>query len=334
MEHDLSLWPLDNVWSEKRRDNIPSWVPDWSDDYRWSDNVLSELGHIPLDPADRDIPSHWDGPPDQEVPSFKTSSDFKKLRLCGCVVGDIDQVFNGTDRAQAQAEVLASPPSTVQHELARRRHGAETVKLFRRIFSEVISGEEKEAQFVRLLLTLAPTQPEESFMKGAQHLRHALCTKLSSRDIQYIYTRAKRTLMAVKDEISRDSSILSYVESDLDAALDVILSERGLERESWREDICDLVLHRALGIAPSFYLLVRGLWINRSVFVTNTGLMGYAHGQASVGDLIVKFNGASGPSALRPMKEEFSIMAPAVVKFAGDATVTLRSLSTKEFVLV
>ncbi|KAJ3532058.1 hypothetical protein NM208_g8486 [Fusarium decemcellulare] len=334
MEHDASLWPLDNVWSEKRRHDVPSWVPDWSDDYRWSDNVLSELGHVPLDPADRDIPFHWDAPPDQEAPSFKTSSDFKKLKLRGCVVGVIDQVFNGTDRAQTQAEVLASPPSSVQHELARRRHGAETVKLFRRIFSEVISGEEKEAQFVRLLLTLAPTQPEESFMKGAQHLRHALCTKLGSRDIQYIYARAKRTLMAIKEATSRHSTILSYVESDLDAALDVILSERGLERETWREEICDLALHRAFGIAPSFYLLVRGLWINRSVFVTNTRLMGYAHGQISVGDLIVKFPGASGPSVLRRMKEEFSIMAPAVAKFAGDATVTLTGLSTKEFVLV
>ncbi|KAF5008646.1 hypothetical protein FDECE_5091 [Fusarium decemcellulare] len=334
MEHDLSLWPLDNVWSEKRRHDVPSWVPDWSDDYRWSDNLLGELGHIPLDPADRDIPSHWDGPPDQEVVSFKASSDFKKLELWGSVVGDIDQVFNGTERAQAQAEVLASPPSSVQHELARRKHGTETVKLFRRVFSEVVSNQEDETQFVRLLLTLAPTQPEESFMKGAQHLRHVLCISPTSGDIQYIYARAKRTLMAIKDETSRDSSILSYVASDLDAALDVILAERGLERETWQEDICDLALHRALGIAPSFYLLVRGLWINRSVFKTDTGLMGYAHGQVSVGDLIVKFTGASGPSALRPMKEEFSIMAPAVVKFARDATVTLRGLSTKEFVLV
>ncbi|CAM1505179.1 Fc.00g108160.m01.CDS01 [Cosmosporella sp. VM-42] len=334
MEHDASLWPLDNVWSDNRRHDIPSWVPDWNGDYRWSDSILSELGHTPLEPADRDIPSHWDGPMDLEAPLYKASSDFKELKLRACILGAVDRVFNSEERAQAQADVLASPQSSIQYELARRRHGAETVKLFRRVFFEVINGEERKPQLVRLLLTLSPTQPEESFVQGARHLRHILCTELSSSDVQYIYARAKESLMAIKDNIRQNSSILSFVESDLDAALDVILSEHGSECETWREDICDIALHRSLGVAPSLFRLVRGLWINRSVFMTDTGLMGYAYGQLSAKDVIVKFMGAAGPSVLRPSKGGFQVIAPAVVKFAGDVKAVFRDLATKELVLV
>ncbi|RSL54099.1 hypothetical protein CEP54_010069 [Fusarium duplospermum] len=336
MQQDNSLWPLENLWSENRRDDLPSWVPDWSEDSRWSDDLNQDLGHVPLDYADRDIPSHWDGPT-ESVTQIRVSSDYKRLTLSGRALGAVGHVFDDSNRVQAQTEALATLHGTVEYQLATRKHGVETIKLFRRLCCGTSTGDQSGAQLCHLLLTNSPTQPETSFMSGIRALRCVFETEASGKNRQYIFTGARNKLMRATNEMNRHPDILSFVESDVDAALDVIFAESDVaSHESWIEGDCDRLLFNALISAASLYRLVRGLWINRSVFTTDTGLLGYAHGRVFKGDMVVMFVGAEVPSVIKPCGGDFRIQGPAVVKARESITDILqgsRSLS-KEFVLI
>ncbi|KAI8654308.1 hypothetical protein NCS56_01387800 [Fusarium sp. Ph1] len=334
MQQDNSLWPLENLWSENRRDDLPSWVPDWSEDSRWSDDLNQDLGHVPLDYADRDIPSHWDGPTEPAA-SIKISSDYKQLTLSGRVLGAIAHVFDDSNRVQAQTEALAVTNGTVEYELARRKHGAETIKLFRHLCSRTSAGDQSEAQLCQLLLTNSPTQPETSFMSGLRALRCVFDVDLSLKNQRYIFTRARNKLMRATNEMSRHPDVLSYIDSDVDAALDVIFAESNVaSHESWIEGDCDRSLFNSLMSAASLYRLIRGLWINRSIFTTDSGLLGYAHGRVLKGDKVVIFVGAEVPSVIRPRGGEFKIQGPAVVKARGSIMDVLQGSLLKEFVLL
>ncbi|RTE84286.1 hypothetical protein BHE90_001160 [Fusarium euwallaceae] len=333
MQQDDSLWPLENLWSEKRRDDLPSWVPDWSQDSRWSDDPNQDLGHVPLDYADRDIPSHWDGPTEPTT-QIRVSSDYKQLTLGGRTLGVVDHVFDDSNRVQAQIEAVAATHGTVEYELAIRKHGVETIKLFRRLCSGGSVEDQSEAQLCQLLLTNSPTQPETSFMSGIRALRCVFETEASEKNRRYIFTRARNKLMRATREMNRYPDILSFVESDVDAALDVIFAESDVaSHESWIESDCDRLLFNSLISAASLYRLVRGLWINRSIFTTDTGLLGYAHGRVFQGDMVVMFVGAEVPSVVRSCGREFKIQGPAVIKARGSIMDVLQG-SIKEFVLL
>ncbi|KAI8653524.1 HET domain-containing protein [Fusarium keratoplasticum] len=334
MQQDNSLWPLENLWSENRRDDLPSWVPDWSEDSRWSDDLNQDLGHVPLDHADRDIPSHWDGPTEPAA-SIRISSDYKQLVLSGRTLGVVDHVFGDSSRVQAQTETLAATHGTVKYELAIRKHGAETIKLFRMLCCSTSAGDQSEAQLCQLLLTNSPTQPETSFMSGLRALRCVFETEASEKNRRYIFTRARNKLMRATNEMSRHSDVLSYVESDVDAALDAIFAGSDVaSHESWVEGDCDRSLFNSLMSAASLYRLIRGLWINRSIFTTDSGLLGYAHGRVLTGDRVVMFVGAEVPSVIRPRGGEFKIQGPAVVKARGSIMDVLQGSLLKEFVLL
>ncbi|EEU36361.1 uncharacterized protein NECHADRAFT_86908 [Fusarium vanettenii 77-13-4] len=346
MQQDNSLWPLENLWSENRRGDLPSWVPDWSEDSRWSDDLNQDFGHIPLDYADRDIPSHWDGPTEPTA-AIKISPDYNKLTLSGREIGVVDHVFDDSNRVQAQTEAIAASNETVEYELVMRKHGAETIKLFRRLCSRGSEGDQSEAQLCQLLLTNNPTQPETSFMSGLRALKCVFETEASEKNRRYIFTRARNKLMRATNQtratnemratnrMSRDPQVLSYVESDVDAALDVIFGESDVDsHESWIEGDCDRSLFNSLISAASLYRLVRGLWIKRSIFTTDTELLGYAHGRVFKGDRVAMFVGADVPSVIRPCGGEFRIQGPAVVKARGSIVDVLQGSSLEEFVLL
>jgi hypothetical protein len=334
IQQDNSLWPLENLWSENRRDDLPSWVPDWSEDSRWSDDLNQDLGHVPLDYADRDIPSHWDGPTEPAAP-IRISSDYMQLTLSGREIGVVHHVFDDSGRVQAQTEALAAAHGTVKYELATRKHGVETIKLFRQLCSRTSAGDQSEAQLCQLLLTNSPTQPETSFMSGLIALRCVFETEASEKNQRYIFTRARNKLMRATNEMSKHLDVLSYVESNVDAALDAIFAESDVaSHESWIEGGCDRSLFNSLISAASLYRLVRGLWINRSIFTTDSGLLGYAHGRVLKGDRVVMFVGAEVPSVIRPCGGEFTIQGPTVVKARGSIMDVLQVSLLKEFVLL
>lgn len=334
MQQDNSLWPLENLWSVNRRDDLPSWVPDWSEDSRWSDDLNQDLGHVPLHYADRDIPSHWDGPTEPASP-IRISLNYKQLTLSGREIGVVDHVFDDSNRVRAQTEALAASHGTVEYKLAIRKHGAETIKLFRQLCLRTSVGDQSEAQLCQLLLTNNPTQPETSFMSGLRALRCVFETGASEENRRYIFTRARNKLMRATNEMSRHSDVLSYIESDVDAALDVIFAESDVDsHESWVEGDCDRSLFNSLIFAASLYHLVRGLWINRSIFTTDSGLLGYANGRILKGDRVVMFVGAEVPSVIRPCGAQFKIQGPAVVKARGSIMDVLQGSLLKEFVFL
>lgn len=93
---------------------------------------------------------------------------------------------------------------------------------------------------------------------------------------EYIFTRAKSKPIRATNEMSRHSDILSYAESDVDAALDVIFAEPDVRgQESCIESYCSRSLFNSLMSAVILYRPARGLCINRSIFTTDTGFLGY-----------------------------------------------------------
>lgn len=89
-----------------------------------------------------------------------------------------------------------------------------------------------------------------------------------------------------------------------------------------------------MAAARSLYHLVRGLCVNKSTFVTDTGLLGYAHGRILKGDAVVKFVGSSTPSVLGCHGTEFQLRGPALVKAKITMSDVLQGALQKDFVLI
>ncbi|KAI1778623.1 heterokaryon incompatibility protein-domain-containing protein [Hypoxylon cercidicola] len=318
MRQNNSLWPLDNVWSENRRPGLPSWVPDWSDDPRWSEDLLSEL---PVNHGDREAVIHWDGPVDNMNPHIIVSSDHSRLKLMTQIYGTIDTVFDSRELVAAQRDVLTNPRTSTEYALAVRRHGTEQIGYFRRIYTSLSA--EKDAQlrfqtFCRLLLTYSPTQPLRSFELGSKALLSLLAASADLETRQKITVYALDKLRKAVDINQRHESIVALVESNVDAALDVLLSlnlDCGAHEVYAKPHEPGYKVIHLLASAAGLYSLIRGLVINRSIFTTSNGLIGYAQGQVCAGDIIAKFQGATSPHVLHVCKSNtYRILSPAVVK--------------------
>ncbi|KAI8625026.1 heterokaryon incompatibility protein-domain-containing protein [Xylariaceae sp. FL1651] len=345
MRLEASLWPLDNVWSDSRRTDLPSWVPDWSADPRWSEDFLSELGCLPVDAGDREVVVHWDGPVDRQSPSTAVSADYSRLTLVGHIYDAIETTFNDQKRVDIQKDLATAHPFSVDYVLAMRRHGAEQVKLFRRIYTHLATQETPTNRllqvFCRLLLTFSPTQPIRTFETGSDAL-HALfmateSSRAESHPILTAYATAR--LESVGDYNQRHPRVLAFVESDIDAALDVLLSSSlgGELYVSHADGSTSLKLFHMVASAVGFYRLVRGLAVNKTMFTSSRGLVGYAHGALHREDLIVKFRGASGPHVLRACgdkADQYQLCSPAVVKASCELENYLEGTDWQEFVLV
>ncbi len=341
MRFDASLWPLDNVWSDTRRTDLPSWVPDWGVDPRWAEDLFGELGCPPVNHGDREPVVHWDGPIHQHSPSIKVSANSSLLTLRGWVYGTIDTVVDDHDRAEIQKDLMTTPSQSDEYELAIRRHGSQQVKFFRRIYAHLTARETPEdpvfQTFCQLLLTLAPTQTLHSFELGSAAFR-ALATEVpypESRGILSEYAIAR--LEDAGNQNQRHANVLALVESDIDAALDVLLSP-SLAGNIHLSNVGEHTrrLMRLVISAMGFYRLVRGLSVNKTMFTSSGGLVGYAHGRLRPGDLVVKFQGAAAPHVLRAYGDEnecYQLCSPAVVKAAYKLEDLGEDTDLTEFVL-
>ncbi|KAK2748256.1 heterokaryon incompatibility protein [Colletotrichum kahawae] len=338
IRHENTLWPLDNVWSGNRQSGLPSWVPDWSDDYRWFDDVLIELGGVPLDSADRETTVHWEGPVDEHNYEIEFTSD-DGIVLQGQTLGVIEAVFDDHARALIEKDILAAQRLSVEYELALKRHGAERIRFFRRIYAEFDNAEHAEARllaFCWLLLTYSPNQPKEGFKRGFKDLLTLFKSTIPGceENRQYIFAQAKEKLQKAPNEHQRHHKVLSFVDSDIDAAIDVVLSlHQGPEYiiRSTPEDARPGSVFRLLGSATGFYRTIQGLSINKAVFITGSDVIGYAQGRVCVGDSVVKFRGASSPSVLHPCGPHYQLHSPAVVKTEGDLSDLLDSARSETY---
>ncbi|KAL3292467.1 HET-domain-containing protein [Colletotrichum asianum] len=321
IRHEHTLWPLDNVWSGNRQSGLSSWVPDWSGDYRWFDDVLIELGGVPLDSADRETTAHWEGPVDGQSYEIKFTRD-DGVVLQGQMLGVIETVFDDRGRALIEKDILAAQRLSVEYELTLKRHGAERIRFFRRIYAECDNAEHAEARLLALcwlLLTYSPNQPKEGFKRGFKDLHTLFKSTLPGcqENRRYIFSQAKEKLQKALNEHQRHSRVLSFVDSDIDAAIDVVLSlHQGPEYiiRSTPEDARPGSVFRLLGSATGFYRTIQGLSINKIVFIADSDIIGYAQGRVCVGDSVVKFYQASSPSVLHPCGPHYRLHSPAVVK--------------------
>ncbi|KAJ0365002.1 hypothetical protein COL26b_012264 [Colletotrichum chrysophilum] len=324
IRHENTLWPLDNVWSGNRQSGLPSWVPDWSDDYRWFDDVLIELGGVPLDSADRETTTHWEGPVDGQSYEIKFTGD-DGIVLQGQTLGVIETVFDDRDRALIEKDILAAQRLSVEYELTLKRHGAERIRFFRRIYAECDNAEHAEAcllAFCWLLLTYSPNQPKEGFKRGFKDLHTLFKSTLPGceENRRYIFSQAREKLQKALNEHQRHPKVLAFVDSDIDAAIDVVLSlHQGPEYviRSTPEDARPGSVFRLLGSATGFYRTIQGLSINKAVFIADSDIIGYAQGRVCVGDSVVKFYQASSPSVLHPCGPHYQLHSLAVVKTEG-----------------
>ncbi|KAF3807041.1 hypothetical protein GCG54_00007296 [Colletotrichum gloeosporioides] len=324
IRHENTLWPLDNVWSGNRQSGLPSWVPDWSDDYRWFDDVLIELGGVPLDSADRETTVHWEGPVDELNYDVNFTPD-DGIILHGQTLGTIEVVFDDRARALIEKDILAAQRPSVEYELALKRHGAERIRFFRRIYAECDNAEHAEARllaFCWLLLTYSPNQPKDGFSRGFKDLHTLFKSTIldCEENRRYIFSQAKEKLQKAPKEHQRHPRVLAFVDSDIDAAIDVVLSlHKGPEYiiRSTPEDARPGSVFRLLGSATGFYRTIQGLSINKAVFIADSKVIGYAQGRVCVGDSVVKFRQASSPSVLHPCGAHYELHSPAVVKTEG-----------------
>ncbi|KAI0914994.1 heterokaryon incompatibility protein-domain-containing protein [Ustulina deusta] len=305
------------IMRDTRRTDLPSWVPDWSVDPRWSEDLLGELGCPPV------------------------SANSSLLTLRGRVYGTIDTVVDDHDRAEIQKDLMTTPSQSDEYELAIRRHGSQQVKFFRRIYAHLTARETPEdpvfQTFCQLLLTLAPTQTLHSFELGSAAFR-ALATEVpypESRRILSEYAIAR--LEDAGNQNQRHANVLALVESDIDAALDVLLSP-SLAGNIHLSNVDEHTrrLMRLVISAMGFYRLVRGLSVNKTMFTSSGGLVGYAHGRLRPGDLVVKFQGAAAPHVLRAYGDEderYQLCSPAVVKAAYKLEDLGEDTDLTEFVL-
>ncbi|KAI6084620.1 heterokaryon incompatibility protein-domain-containing protein [Hypoxylon rubiginosum] len=341
MRQDNSLWPLDNVWSGNRRTDLPSWVPDWSDDLRWSEDLLSDLGALPVNHGDRDTVNHWDGPVEHHDPEILISSDCFQLTLRAQTYGAINTVFDSHELVAVRRDVLAMSRTSAEHALAMRRHGAEQIKYFRRIYISLSAERDAKLRlqtFCRLLLTYSPTQPLKSFERGSEDLLSLLTASEDLETRRVITTYALDKLIKAADSNQHQDHIVKLVESDVNAALDVLLSSNldcgSHEIYAKPHEPGYKVVH-LLASATGFYNLIRGLIINRSIFTIGDGLLGYAYGQVHVRDVIAKFQGATSPHVLRPYEPNaYQIISPAVVKADREISPLVEGRDWAEIVLI
>jgi hypothetical protein len=254
-------------------------------------------------------------------------------------------VINDRERANIQKELIATPRPSVEYALAMRRHGTEQVKFFRRIYAHLAARETPEIPlfrtFYQLLLTYSPTQPIRSFETGSAALRALLeATKASDRESHPILSGYATTrLENATDFNQRHTSVLALVESDVDAALDVLLSPSlaGDIYVSHADSSRRAELTRLVTSAMGFYRLIQGLAVNRAMFTSSGGLIGYAHGGLRRGDLVVKFQGAAVAHVLRACGDEddrYQLCSPAVVKASCELEELVEDTGWREFVLV
>ncbi|KAI1763797.1 heterokaryon incompatibility protein-domain-containing protein [Hypoxylon sp. FL1150] len=341
MRQDNSLWPLDNVWSENRRADLPSWVPDWSDDLRWSEDFLSDLGALPVNHGDRETVNHWDGLVEHRDPEILMSSDHSQLILKAQTYGTIDTVFDSDALGAAQRDVLAMPRTSTEHALAMRRHGAEQIQYFRRIYASLDTRRDVQSwlhAFCRLLLTCSPTQPLRSFERGSEDLLSLLTASEGLATRQVLTTYALDKLSKAANSNQRQGAIVHLVESDVDAALDVLLSlnlDCGSHEVFAKPHEPGYQVVHLLASATGFYHLIRGLLINRSIFTTSNGLIGYAYGQVHAGDDIVMFQGATSPHVVHVAESNtYRVLSPAVVKAGYEISTLVGGRNWTDIVLV
>lgn len=342
-----SLWPLDQTWSSRRREDLPSWVPDWSEDPRWSHDLLIELGDGPPDPSDREVINHWEETDDTATPEFEISSDHKQLSIRGYEVGVVVAAWDDSKRASVRRDLMNANKNSVAYALALRCHGAEQVKFFRKIYSDLRMMEQSEAYldtFSKLLLTFRPTQHEASFQSGSRALdRLFLLTepsKISDFNRSKILSLAQEKLASYKSEHQRNHAVMAFVASDIDAALDVLLSFHFGPSPSAEHSVRFLPgdpflqIHKLLLAALGLWGLVRGLSTSRSIFITGSGFIGYAYGQVRPGDVLVKFYGSLGPHVLRPDDAHFRLQSLATTKRLGSSPRTLEQDHVRTFIIV
>lgn len=325
-----SLWPLDQTWSPSRRGDLPSWVPDWSEDPRWSHDLLVELGDGPPDPSDREVINHWEDKVQSSTPSLEISPDQAQLAIKGYEVGIVVASWDDSKRATIQEDLLKTEKNSLDYALGLRLHGAEQVKFFRRVYASLRTMDRSEAYldaFSMLLLTFRPTQHQTTFQSGSQALNRLFLTteesELSDINREKIISLAQDRLAGYTSEYHKDRAVMSLVASDIDAALDVLLSFHFDPSPSAEHTVRFLPgdpflhIHRLLVSALGLWGLVRGLSISRSIFTTSSGFIGYAYGQVRPGDVLVKFRGSSGPHVLRPDGAHFKLLSLATTRAVG-----------------
>lgn len=331
LQTENSLWPLDQTWSPSRRGDLPSWVPDWSEDPRWSHDLLAELGDGPPDPSDREVINRWEGTDETATPDFEISSDYKQLSISGYEVGVVVAAWDDSKTASVQRDLVDADKDSVAYALALRCHGAEQIKFFRKIYSDLRMMEQPEIYlhaFSKLLLTFRPTQHETSFQSGSQALDQLFLlteeSKVSDINRSRIVSLAQDKLARYKSEHQRDQAVMAFVASDIDAALDVLLSFHFDPSPSSEHSVRFLPgdpfleIHRLLLAALGLWGLIRGLATSRSIFTTDSGFIGYAYGQVRPGDILVKFHGSLGPHILRPDGAHFRLQSLATTKRLGN----------------
>lgn len=263
------------------------------------------------------------------------------MTLAAQIYGTINTVFSSNELAAVQQDVLTIPRTSTEHALAIRRHGAEQIRYFRRIYTSLSA--ERDAQhrlrtFCRLLLAYSLTQPLRSFERGSKDLQSLLAASEDPESRQVIITYALNKLKKAKDSNQCQDIILELVKSDIDAALDVLLSSNldcGSHEVRAKLHEPGYKVVQLLASATGFYNLTRGLVINRSIFTTSNGLIGYAHGQVYVGDAIVKFQGATSPHLLHACESNtYRILSLAVVKADCDTSMLVEGQDWAQLVLI
>lgn len=360
MQHDQTLWPLDNIWSENRDLHLllPSWAPDWSDDHRWYDDLIAELGGIPTDSeVEREMISDWDGSLREQNPSgvLLVSPDHRQLTLSGQLIGVVNEVYDDSERQLAQGLVTGANRASVEYERAMRKHGAEQVRFFRRLFAIFGSGRGIKSPalaqaFSRLLYAYSPNSPEPAFKVGFQCLQGLLMATeaalLSIEARQHLLASARKKLLQLPSDNQKHPKVLEFIESDIDGALDILLSTHINGVEYYGSNVSDDSHSSPLDpynitIAMGIYKHIRGLSINKSVFVINGNrlMIGYADGRVCAGDVLVKFHGALSHSVLRPssgdhQQQQYQIHSSATIELIDDESSIMEESASSQFVLI
>lgn len=133
---------------------------------------------------------------------------------------------------------------------------------------------------------------------------------------------------------------MALVASDIDAALDVLLSFHFDHPANEEHQISFLpgdpfpelpaLFPRALGL----WGLIRGLSMSRSIFTTDSGFIGYAYGKVRPGDILVKLHGSLGPHVLRSDGTHFKLQSLATTKRLKSSSCTLDQNGVRTFTII